>query len=144
MLPGLICGWAKGATPSMRLAASPKAIRRRVTDARVLMELEESRRIRTIIERMTSFTHFDSTGQAHMVGIGEKSPTHRRAVAEGRITMKPETLALIRQGDAKKGDVLGVARIAAIQAAKKTADLIPLCHPLMLSRVAVDFELLDS
>ena len=79
-----------------------------------------------------------------MVGIGEKSPTHRRAVAEGRITMKPETLALIRQGDAKKGDVLGVARIAAIQAAKKTADLIPLCHPLMLSRVAVDFELLDS
>jgi cyclic pyranopterin phosphate synthase len=93
---------------------------------------------------MTSFTHFDSTGQAHMVGIGEKSPTHRRAVAEGRITMKPETLALIRQGDAKKGDVLGVARIAAIQAAKKTADLIPLCHPLMLSHVAVDFELLDA
>jgi cyclic pyranopterin monophosphate synthase len=93
---------------------------------------------------MTSFTHFDSTGQAHMVGIGEKSPTHRRAIAEGRISMKPETLALIRQGDAKKGDVLGVARIAAIQAAKKTADLIPLCHPLMLSHVAVDFELLDS
>lgn len=79
-----------------------------------------------------------------MVGISEKSPSHRRAIAEGRISMKPETLALIRQGDAKKGDVLGVARIAAIQAAKKTADLIPLCHPLMLSHVAVDFELLDS
>ena len=92
---------------------------------------------------MTQFTHFDSAGQAHMVDVGEKADTHRIAVASGQILMRPETLKLIRQGDAKKGDVIGIARIAAIQAAKKTADLIPLCHPLMLSRVAVDFELLD-
>ncbi|MBU3724385.1 MAG: cyclic pyranopterin monophosphate synthase MoaC [Burkholderiaceae bacterium] len=92
---------------------------------------------------MTQFTHFDSAGQAHMVDVGEKTDTHRIAVASGQILMQPETLKLIRQGDAKKGDVIGVARIAAIQAAKKTADLIPLCHPLMLSRVAVDFELID-
>lgn len=92
---------------------------------------------------MTEFTHFDSAGQAHMVNVGEKSDTHRIAVARGLILMQPETLRKIRQGDAKKGDVIGIARIAAIQAAKKTADLIPLCHPLMLSRVAVDFELHD-
>ena len=92
---------------------------------------------------MTQFTHFDSAGQAHMVDVGEKADTRRIAVASGQILMRPETLKLIRQGDAKKGDVIGIARIAAIQAAKKTADLIPLCHPLMLSRVAVDFELLD-
>ena len=88
-------------------------------------------------------THFDASGQAHMVDVADKSDTHRIAVAIGEIRMQPETLRLIRQGDAKKGDVIGVARIAAIQAAKKTSDLIPLCHPLMLSRVAVDFELLD-
>lgn len=78
-----------------------------------------------------------------MVNVGEKADTHRTAVARGRILMQPETLKKIRQGDAKKGDVIGIARIAAIQAAKKTADLIPLCHPLMLSRVAVEFELHD-
>lgn len=78
-----------------------------------------------------------------MVDVGEKADTHRVAVARGSIQMKPETLALIRRGDAKKGDVIGIARLAAIQGAKKTSDLIPLCHPLMLSRVAVDFELHD-
>jgi cyclic pyranopterin phosphate synthase len=92
---------------------------------------------------MTGFTHFDSSGQAHMVDVGEKADSHRTAIAAGRILMQPETLKLIRAGDAKKGDVIGIARIAAIQAAKKTADLIPLCHPLMLSRVAVDFEFID-
>lgn len=79
-----------------------------------------------------------------MVDVGEKADTHRVAVARGSIQMKPETLALIRRGDAKKGDVIGIARLAAIQGAKKTSDLIPLCHPLMLSRVAVDFELHDK
>ena len=92
---------------------------------------------------MTDFTHFDSAGQAHMVNVGEKADTHRTAIARGKILMQPETLKKIRQGDAKKGDVIGIARIAAIQAAKKTSDLIPLCHPLMLSRVAVDFEMHD-
>lgn len=92
---------------------------------------------------MTQFTHFDSAGQAHMVNVSEKTDTHRVAVARGKILMQPETLKKIRQGDAKKGDVIGIARIAAIQAAKKTSDLIPLCHPLMLSRVAVDFEMHD-
>jgi cyclic pyranopterin monophosphate synthase len=89
---------------------------------------------------MTEFTHFDSQGQAHMVDVAGKADTHRVAVAAGDILMQPATLALIQSGNAKKGDVLGVARIAAIQAAKKTSDLIPLCHPLMLSRVTVDFE----
>ena len=86
-------------------------------------------------------THFDSQGQAHMVDVSAKPATHRVAVAEGRIRMQPETLALISQGTAKKGDVIGIARIAAIQAAKRTAELIPLCHPLPITRVAVDFEL---
>ena len=90
---------------------------------------------------MSSLTHFDAQGQAHMVDVGDKPTTHRIAVAEGRITMKPETLAIVQSGTAKKGDVLGVARIAAIMAAKKTSDLIPLCHPLALTRVAVEFEL---
>lgn len=89
---------------------------------------------------MTKFTHFDSEGQAHMVDVGSKTDTQRIAIAAGDILMQPDTLALIQSGNAKKGDVLGVARIAAIQAAKKTADLIPLCHPLMLSRVEVAFE----
>ena len=85
-------------------------------------------------------THFDAQGQAHMVDVGDKPATHRVAVAGGRIEMQPATLALIEAGTAKKGDVLGVARIAGIMAAKKTSDLIPLCHPLALSRVAIDFE----
>jgi cyclic pyranopterin phosphate synthase len=90
------------------------------------------------------FTHFDAQGQAHMVDVGAKPATHRVAVAIGRIEMQPATWQLIASGTAKKGDVLGIARIAAIQAAKKTSDLIPLCHPLALSRVAVDFEMLEA
>lgn len=86
-----------------------------------------------------SLTHFDAQGQAHMVDVAAKPATHRTAVAEGRITMQATTLSLIVQGDAKKGDVLGVARIAGIMAAKKTSDLIPLCHPLALTRVALTF-----
>jgi len=89
-------------------------------------------------------THFDAHGQAHMVDVGGKSTTHRIAVAEGRIVMKPETLEIIQKGNAKKGDVLGVARIAGIMAAKQTSNLIPLCHPLALTRVAVDFEVLPA
>ncbi|PKO90793.1 MAG: cyclic pyranopterin monophosphate synthase MoaC [Betaproteobacteria bacterium HGW-Betaproteobacteria-10] len=84
-------------------------------------------------------THFDSTGQAHMVDVGNKHETARVARASGSIFMKPETLALIRTGSAKKGDVIGIARIAAIQASKRTGDLIPLCHPIALTRVAADF-----
>ncbi|MEW6292102.1 MAG: cyclic pyranopterin monophosphate synthase MoaC [Pseudomonadota bacterium] len=86
-------------------------------------------------------THFDAAGQAHMVDVGAKSETARLARASGRIHMQPATFALIRSGSAKKGDVLGIARIAAIQAAKRTADLIPLCHPIALTRVAAEFEL---
>jgi cyclic pyranopterin phosphate synthase len=86
-------------------------------------------------------THFDDQGQAHMVDVAEKAETRRIARATGRIRMKPETLKLIAAGDAKKGDVLGVARIAAIQASKRTAELIPLCHPLALTRVGVEFSL---
>jgi cyclic pyranopterin monophosphate synthase len=87
-------------------------------------------------------THFDAQGQAHMVDVGGKPATHRVAVARGRIEMQPQTLSLIESGTAKKGDVLGVARLAGIMAAKRTSELIPLCHPLALTRVAVDFELL--
>jgi len=86
-------------------------------------------------------THFDAHGEAHMVDVGDKSETRRVARARGAIVMRPETLDLIRSGGAKKGDVLGVARIAAIQAAKRTADLIPLCHPIALTRVGAEFEL---
>ena len=89
---------------------------------------------------MSSLTHFDAQGQAHMVDVGAKPATHRIAVATGRIEMQPETLAIIESGTAKKGDVLGIARIAGIMAAKKTSDLIPLCHPLALTRVAVELE----
>ena len=90
---------------------------------------------------MTSpLTHFDAQGQAHMVNVGAKPATHRVAVPTGRIEMQPATLALIESGTAKKGDVLGVARLAGIMAAKKTSDLIPLCHPLALTRVAIEFE----
>lgn len=85
-------------------------------------------------------THFDSQGQAHMVDVSAKSATHRVAVAQGRIEMNPATLAVILEGTARKGDVLGVARIAGIMAAKKTSELIPLCHPLALTRVAIDFS----
>jgi cyclic pyranopterin monophosphate synthase len=89
----------------------------------------------------SGLTHFDKNGQAHMVDVGTKAATHRMAVVQGRIDMLPETLVLIASGSAKKGDVLGIARIAGIQAAKKTSDLIPLCHPLAITRVVVDFEL---
>ena len=88
---------------------------------------------------MSTLTHFDAQGQAHMVDVAAKASTHRIGVATGRIEMLPATLALIESGTAKKGDVLGIARIAGIQAAKKTSDLIPLCHPLALTRVAVEF-----
>src|SRR5688500_7635310 len=86
-------------------------------------------------------THFDDAGQAHMVDVGAKADTHRVAVAAGTIRMQPETLALIVSGTAKKGDVLGIARIAAIMGAKRTSDLVPLCHPLPITRVAVEFEI---
>ena len=89
---------------------------------------------------MSALTHFDAQGQAHMVDVAAKPATHRIAVASGRIEMRPATLALIESGNAKKGDVLGIARIAGIQGAKKTSDLIPLCHPLALTRVAIEFE----
>ena len=86
-------------------------------------------------------THFDAQGQAHMVDVSAKAETHRVARATGTIRMLPATLALIEGGNAKKGDVIGVARIAAIQAAKRTSELIPLCHPLPITRVTVEFEI---
>jgi len=89
---------------------------------------------------MDKLTHFNQDGQVHMVDVGGKEETVRVALAEGRIGMQPETLALILQGGHKKGDVLGVARLAGIMGAKRTADLVPLCHPLALTRVAVDLE----
>ena len=87
----------------------------------------------------SEFTHFDEHGKAHMVDVAGKSESHRLARARGTIVMQAATLRMIMQGDAKKGDVLGVARIAAIQAAKRTAELIPLCHPIPLTRVSVEF-----
>jgi len=87
---------------------------------------------------MAGLTHFDKDGQAHMVDVSDKPVTARIAVAEGAVVMAPETLAIITEGTAKKGDVLGVARLAGIMAAKKTADLIPLCHPLPITKVALD------
>lgn len=90
---------------------------------------------------MTKLTHLDDSGAAHMVDVGTKATTAREAIAEGRITMSTEALAAIRAGTSKKGDVLAVARIAGIMAAKKTSDLIPLCHPIALSSVTVDFEI---
>ncbi|XHE14570.1 cyclic pyranopterin monophosphate synthase MoaC [Agrobacterium deltaense] len=83
-------------------------------------------------------THIDAAGEAHMVDVGDKAETVRIAIAEGFVRMKPETLTLIRDGNAKKGDVIGTARLAGIMAAKQTANLIPLCHPLMLTKVSVD------
>jgi len=88
-----------------------------------------------------ALTHLDAQGRAHMVDVGGKPAAHRVAVAGGRIEMQPATLALIGAGAASKGDVLGAARIAGIMAAKKTSELIPLCHPLALSRVAIEFEM---
>lgn len=93
---------------------------------------------------MTDFTHFNTAGEARMVDVGAKDATHRVAVAEGCIRMQAETLSRILAGDHHKGDVLGVARIAGIMGAKKTADLIPLCHPLALTRVEVEFEPLTA
>jgi cyclic pyranopterin phosphate synthase len=87
----------------------------------------------------STLTHFDGQGQAHMVDVAAKPATHRIAVAQGRIVMNAATLSIILEGTAKKGDVLGIARIAGIMAAKKTSDLIPLCHPLALTRVAIEF-----
>ena len=89
---------------------------------------------------MNTLTHFDAQGQAHMVDVAAKPATHRIAVAQGRIAMLPATLAMIEAGTTKKGDVLGIARIAGIQGAKRTSDLIPLCHPIALTRVAVTFQ----
>jgi len=88
---------------------------------------------------MSEFTHFDESGQARMVDVGEKPITERKAVARGRIRMQPETLQLIIGGDAKKGDVLGAARLSGIMAAKRTCELIPLCHPLRLTSITIDF-----
>lgn len=89
----------------------------------------------------TNLTHFDAAGHAHMVDVADKAVTRRTAIATGSIRMLPETLAVIAQGNAKKGDVIGIARIAAIQAAKRTSDLIPLCHPLAITKVSTAFEL---
>ena len=89
-------------------------------------------------------THFDAQGQAHMVDVSAKEVTHRVARAAGCIRMQPATFALIAEGRAAKGDVIAVARIAAIQGAKRTADLVPLCHPLPITRVAVDFEIMAA
>jgi cyclic pyranopterin phosphate synthase len=90
---------------------------------------------------MSELTHFDSEGQAHMVDIGGKNDTERVAIATGSIRMTPSTLQLILEGSAKKGDVLGVARIAGIQASKRTSELIPLCHPINLSKVSIEFSI---
>ncbi|WP_273785188.1 cyclic pyranopterin monophosphate synthase MoaC [Brucella intermedia] len=89
---------------------------------------------------VSKLTHIDQSGAANMVDVGSKDETERQAVAEGSVRMKPETLALILEGNAAKGDVIGTARLAGIMAAKKTSDLIPLCHPLMLTKVAVEIE----
>ncbi len=93
---------------------------------------------------MSDLTHFDDKGAAHMVDVSEKATTSRTAIAKGFISMQPATLAMVAGGTAKKGDVLGVARLAGIMAAKKTHDLIPLCHPLALSKVAVELEVSDG
>lgn len=90
---------------------------------------------------MSALTHFNADGQAHMVDVGDKADTHRRAIASGVIRMQPDTFALVQSGSHKKGDVLGIARVAAIMASKHTSTLIPLCHPLALSHVDVEFQL---
>ena len=93
---------------------------------------------------MSDFTHFNDAGDPHMVDVGDKSVTTRRAVASGQISMTDQTLAMIRDGGHKKGDVIQVAQLAGIMAAKKTPDLIPLCHPLSLSQVSVDISLIEN
>jgi cyclic pyranopterin phosphate synthase len=90
---------------------------------------------------MNKLTHFDASGQAHMVNVGDKAHTHRAAIASGKITMLAETFKMVESGTHKKGDVLGIARIAGIQASKKASDLIPLCHPISLTHVSLEFEL---
>jgi cyclic pyranopterin phosphate synthase len=90
---------------------------------------------------MNKLTHFDDSGQAHMVNVGDKAATHRIAIATGKISMLAKTLKMVEAGTHKKGDVLGIARIAGIQASKKTADLIPLCHPLALTHVSLEFQI---
>ena len=92
----------------------------------------------------TGLTHFDASGRARMVDVGAKEETQRVAVARGRIRMQPETVAVIREGRAAKGDVLAVAQVAAIMAAKKTPEIIPMCHPLLLTRIDVDFQLTED
>src|SRR5690606_33102385 len=98
----------------------------------------------TMSDKPQTLTHFDAGGRAHMIDVGDKPATRRSAVATGAIRMQAATLARIREGSADKGDVLGIARIAAIQAAKRTAELIPLCHPLPLTRVSADFHVDDK
>ena len=93
---------------------------------------------------MGELTHLDEKGQARMVDVGSKAETHREARAAGRVRMRPETLAMLRAGDVPKGDVLGAARVAGIMAAKRTPDLIPLCHPLLLTHASVDFAFDDA
>jgi cyclic pyranopterin phosphate synthase len=95
-------------------------------------------------KRNTELTHFNAEGQVHMVDVGDKAVTHRVAIARGQINMSPQTLAKIKAGDHKKGDVLTISRVAAIMAAKKTAELIPLCHPISLTKVSVDFRIDDD
>ena len=93
---------------------------------------------------MNKLTHFNENGAAHMIDIGDKSATHRIAIAEGYISMQPETLSLIKEGGLKKGDVLGIARTAGIMAAKKTSELIPLCHPISLSHIDIELDIDDT
>ena len=90
---------------------------------------------------MSGLNHLDAQGQAHMVDVGDKAETSRTAIAEGCVVMQPQTLAIVRAGDAKKGDVLGTARLAGIMAAKRSHELIPLCHPLLITKIAVDLVL---
>jgi cyclic pyranopterin monophosphate synthase len=123
-----------------RTVAMAEAARAKGRAANASVERRGRKRIGPTAARKSHFTHFDAAGQAHMVDVGAKDVTLRVARAAGRIVMQPGTLALIRDGSAKKGDVLGVARIAAIQAAKRTADLIPLAHPLPLTRIVVSFD----
>ena len=92
----------------------------------------------------SGLTHIDAAGEAHMVDVGDKAETTRSATASGYVKMQPATLALIREGNAKKGDVVGTARLAGIMAAKQTANLIPLCHPLMLTKISVDIQTDDA
>jgi cyclic pyranopterin phosphate synthase len=90
---------------------------------------------------VSALSHLDARGQAHMVDVGDKAETSRVAIAEGCVVMQPQTLAIVRAGDAKKGDVLGTARLAGIMAAKRSHELIPLCHPLLITKIAVDLEI---